>query len=478
MKTTIFQSDTYLRRDISLPLYRQIYQRFVKSITQGILQPEQRVPSIRTLSSELKVSRSTIELAYTLLIEEGYLEARGQAGTVVSSQIAGIHLKSPAILPPSEPETNNLSLFNGAASTQPQIYQLGLPALDLFPRKLWNTLIAKHIRLQSKQMFYPQATGYPPLQEAIASYLQLSRGISCAPQQVFITAGYRGALTLIGRTLLKPQDQVWLEDPCFPPGYHLLMQMGAEIVPIPVDQHGICVSFAQERAPDARLALVTPTHQSPLGVSLSMERRQALLAWAEQNNAFVIEDDYDSEFQYESRPQPSLASLRSENILYLGTFSKTLTPALRLAYLVVPPHLLPLFNTTCQIWHDGCPLLQQAVVADFIQEGHFTRHLRNMRTAYTQRRQIVTESLKHVFDTRLQFDIPASGLNLLARVEHHEDDIALAQRAREHQFGIAALSARSLGSDCGKGLLFGFANQTTQEEALKHAQNLQQCLYI
>lgn len=478
MKTTIFQSDTDLQRDISLPLYRQIYQRFVKAITQGILQPEQRVPSIRTLSSELKVSRSTIELAYTLLIEEGYLEARGQAGTVVSSQITDIHLKPPAILPPSEPETNNLSLFNGAASTQPQIYQLGLPALDLFPRKLWNTLSAKHIRLQSRQMFYPQATGYPLLQEAIASYLQLSRGVTCAPQQVIITAGYRGALNLIGRALLKPQDQVWLEDPCFPPGYHLLTQMGAEIVPIPVDQHGICVSFAQECTPDARLALVTPTHQSPLGVSLSMERRQALLAWAEQNNAFVIEDDYDSEFRYESRPQPALASLGSENVLYLGTFSKVLTPALRLAYLVVPSHLLPLFNATCQIWHDGCPLLQQAVVADFIQEGHFTRHLRNMRTAYTQRRQIVIESLKHVFGTRLQFDLPASGLNLLARIEHHEDDVALALRAREHQFGIAALSARSLGSDCGKGLLFGFANQATQEEALKHAQNLQQCLRI
>ncbi|PHM57534.1 GntR family transcriptional regulator [Xenorhabdus hominickii] len=217
-------------------------------------------------------------------------------------------------------------------------------------------------------------------------------------------------------------------------------------------------------------------------------RRQALLAWAEQNHAFVIEDDYDSEFQYEGRPQPSLASLRSDNILYLGTFSKVLTPALRLAYLVVPPQLLPLFNATCHTWHDGCPLLQQAIVADFIQEGHFTRHLHKMRTAYAQRRQIVIESLKQVFDTRLQFDISAGGLNLLARLEHHEDDVALAQHAREHQFGIAALSARSLrsdslrsdslGADCGKGLLFGFANETTQEEALKHAQKLKKYLHI
>ncbi|PHM57533.1 PLP-dependent aminotransferase family protein [Xenorhabdus hominickii] len=255
MKTTIFQADEPLQHNTSLPLYRQIYQRFIQAITQGILQPDQRVPSIRALSSELRVSRSTVESAYTRLIEEGYLEAKGQAGTVVSSQLTGIPLKSPAILLPPEPEVDHLSLFDSAALTQPLTYQLGLPALDLFPRKLWNTLTTKHIRLQSRHLFYPQSTGYPPLQEAIASYLQLSRGVICVPKQIFITAGYRDALNLIGRALLKPKDQIWLEDPCFPPGYHLLTQMGAEIVPIPVDQHGICVSLAQERAPNARLAL-------------------------------------------------------------------------------------------------------------------------------------------------------------------------------------------------------------------------------
>ncbi|MDC9582934.1 PLP-dependent aminotransferase family protein [Xenorhabdus sp. PR6a] len=203
-----------------------------------------------------------------------------------------------------------------------------------------------------------------------------------------------------------------------------------------------------------------------MGVTLSMARKQALLAWAEQNRALIIEDDYDSEFLYDHRRQPALASL-SNNILYIGTFSKVLTPALRLAYLVVPPDLSSIFNATCHAWHDGSPLLQQAIVTDFMQEGHFSRHLRKMRALYAKRRQMVIESLDQVFGSRFKFDIPIGGLHLLAK---------LAQHARQYGFGIAALSSRSLNADCGKGLLFGFANEPTPEAALNHAKNLQTCL--
>ncbi|MBD2795509.1 PLP-dependent aminotransferase family protein [Xenorhabdus sp. 18] len=474
MKTTIFPVNKPLQHNSALPLYRQIYQRLMQAINQGILKPGQRIPSIRTLSSELHVSRSTVESAYTRLLEEGYLEARGQAGTVVSPRLADTPSPPATQIFPVSDETD-LSLFDSAALTQPLTYQLGLPALDLFPRKLWNTLTAKQIRLQSRHMSYPQSAGYPPLRETIAAYLQLSRGINCTPQQVFITAGYRGALSLIGRAVLKPQDQVWLEDPCFPPSYHLLTQMGAEIVPVPVDQNGINVATGKTLAPNARFALITPAHQSPLGVTLSMARKQALLAWAEQNRALIIEDDYDSEFLYDHRRQPALASL-SNNVLYIGTFSKALTPALRLAYLVVPPNLLSHFNTTCHAWHDGCPLLQQAIVTDFMQEGHFSRHLRKMRAIYAKRRQMVIESLDQVFGSRFKFDIPIGGLHLLAKLAQHEDDAALAQQARKYGFGIAALSSRSLNADCGKGLLFGFANEPTPEATLNHAKNLQTCL--
>ncbi|MDX7999930.1 PLP-dependent aminotransferase family protein [Xenorhabdus sp. Reich] len=476
----MFQTNEPLQHHISWPLYRQIYQRFIQAINHGILKSGQRIPSIRALSSELHVSRSTVESAYTLLLEEGYLEARGQAGTVISPQLPDTSPPSAIQIPTASDETD-LSLFDSASLTHPLIYQPGLPALDLFPRKLWNTLTTKHIRLQSRHMSYPQPEGYRPLRAAIAAYLQLSRGINCSPQQVFITTGYRGALNLIGRTLIKQQDQVWLEDPCFPPSYHLLAQMGVEIIPVPVDQNGMNVAIGKILAPSARFALITPAHQSPLGVALSMTRKQELLAWAEQNKALIIEDDYDSEFLYDNRRQPALASLISNNALYIGTFSKVLTPALRLAYLVVPPHLVSHFNVICHTWHDGNPLLQQAIVAEFMQEGHFSRHLRKMRALYTKRRQMVIESLNQVFDTRFQFDIPIGGLHLLAKLAHYEDDVALAQHARQHGFGIAALSPRGLGAgglgdDCSKGLLVGFANETTPETALSHAKKLRKCL--
>ncbi|PTU72341.1 PLP-dependent aminotransferase family protein [Chromobacterium haemolyticum] len=464
-------------QDDALPLYRQVYQRFIQAISQGSLTPGQRVPSIRALASELQVSRNTVELAYELLIGEGYLEARGQAGTVVSPRLAEVRMQQPRPADAPAPRPAGLSLFDSASDWQPLPYQLGLPALDLFPRKLWASLNTRQLRLQNRFLSYPQPAGYGPLREAIAAYLHLSRGLDCSPQQVFITAGYRGALNLIGRTLLRPLDQVWIEDPCFPPSRHLMAEMGAELVPVPVDRDGMQVAAAKERAPHARFALVTPAHQSPLGVSLSLVRRLELLAWAEHNNAFIIEDDYDSEYRYDGRPQPALASLgANDNVLYVGSFSKVLSPALRLAYLVVPKPLLTRFNAACHTWHDGCPLLNQGVVVDFMQEGHFIRHLRKMRSAYAQRRELVIASLRHEFGERMSFDVPACGLHLLARLNRSEDDIALAQRAKRERFGIAALSARALEADCGKGLLFGFANVATPEQAAQQARNLRLCL--
>ncbi|POZ63215.1 PLP-dependent aminotransferase family protein [Chromobacterium alticapitis] len=471
-----FYSSTVLQPGSELPLYRQVHQRFIRAIRQGILLPGQRVPSVRALASELQISRNTVEVAYDLLIGEGYLEARGQAGTVVSPNLNLERLqKQPEAGSASEapPRPANHSVYDAATHEKPLPYQLGLPALDLFPHKLWAGLNTRQLRLQSKMLTYPAPAGFQPLREAIAGYLHLSRGVDCSPQQVFITAGYRGAMTLLGRTLLRPMDEVWLEDPCFPPTRHLMAEMGAQLVPVPVDEEGMRVEEGKARALHARFALVTPAHQSPLGVSLSLKRRMELLAWAESHNAFVIEDDYDSEYRYDGQPLPSLSSLgASDNVLYVGTFSKVLSPALRLAYLVVPKRLVPRFNESCHTLNDGCPLLSQGVVVDFIKEGHFTRHLRKMRTAYAERRQMVIDSLLNEFGQRMNFSAPACGLHLLARLGSEEDDQLLAQRARERQFGVAALSARSMENDCGKGLLLGFANVATPEQAASLARGL------
>ncbi|KAB7632443.1 MocR-like pyridoxine biosynthesis transcription factor PdxR [Verminephrobacter eiseniae] len=484
MEKSSLHTLTALDCDKSMPLYRQVYQRFICAIKQDIFASGQRVPSIRALASELRISRNTVEVAYDLLIGEGHLEAQGQAGTIVSPVSPYLRTAMTHRTPGREindhktlARTGNDSLYDTASEIQPLPYQLGLPALDMFPHKLWSSLIAQQIRKQSRCLAYPHSAGHPQLREAIAAYLHISRGLDCTPEQVFITSGYRGSIGLIGRTLLRPLDQVWLEDPCFPPSFHLMSEMGAQLMPVPVDEHGLCVAEGRARAPHARFALVTPAHQSPLGVSLSLVRRLELLAWAEQNNSFIIEDDYDSEYRYDGWPLPVLASLGvNDNVLYLGTFSKVLSPALRIAYLVVPKPLIQQFNKSCPIVNDGCPLLIQGVIADFINEGYFSRHLKKMRTLYSERREMVIESLHMVFGDRLRFDAPACGLHLLARLDHAEDDLQLAQRAKRQQFGVAALSVRNIEAECGKGLLLGFANVSSREQALLQAHGLHQCL--
>lgn len=456
-------------------LYQQVYSRIVRSISQEALIPGQRVPSIRSLASDLRLSRNTVEIAYSMLVSDGYLESRGQAGTFVSRThpIRSLMDKSIQVINPPIQNTVHHSNLDKTLPRIPLAYQLGLPALDLFPQKLWGSLSSRQMRLQSKMLSYPTPSGYPPLRESICAYLQLSRGVDCSSEQVFITAGYQGALNLLGRTLMKHDDEVWVEDPCFPPSRHLLSQMGARLVPVRVDKEGIRVDDGKARAARAKFALVTPAHQSPLGVALSLKRRLALLAWANDNNAYIIEDDYDSEYCYEGRPLPALASLTNHgNVLYLGTFSKVLSPSLRLGYLVVPKSLITVFDDACHQLNGGCPILSQGVIADFMQGGYFARHLRRMRTAYAQRREMVIDSLTAEFGGRATFNAPATGLHLLARLAPDENDQLLAKRARDNGFGIAALSSRSIEHDCGKGLLLGFANVATPQQAASMARRL------
>ncbi|MCM2552327.1 PLP-dependent aminotransferase family protein [Burkholderia glumae] len=452
-------------------MYRQIYERFRRAIANGTYAPGARVPSVRNLASELQISRGTVELAYDLLIGEGYLVARGQAGTIVSPSLAPQQVRDS--LQRADTARPVARPYDAAMESSPPPFQLGLPALDLFPHKLWATLVTRQARVQSRLFAYPNPAGYQPLREAISAYLHISRGLDCSPEQVFVLPGYCGVIGLLSHTLLRPLDELWLEDPCFPPSRYLFAEMGARIVPVPVDKDGISVAKGRELAPHARFALVTPAHQSPLGVPLSLARRLELIAWAQQNNAFIIEDDYDSEFRYDGRSLPALASLvTTGNVLYVGTFSKALSPALRLAYLVVPKPLVARFNEACARLHDGCPMLIQGVTADFINEGYFARHLKKMRAAYSQRREMVIDSMRATFGGRMQYEDLPCGLNLLASLDDAEDDRLLAQRAKSRNLAVEPLSGRYIEAPPKKGLLLGFANVKSQEKALALAREL------
>ncbi len=375
------------------PFYRQIYDRFRGAIASGVLNPGDRIPSARALTKELGLARGTIEAAYSLLAAEGYIEARGQAGTIVSPSLKP-RMPVASLLLPSERSIT-------APSFRPDSvlpFQMGLPALDAFPRKIWARLSARSVRaMQPSDMTHPAVAGMPALRAQIAAYLQVSRGINCAPSQVFVTSGYRHTITLIAQSLLKAGDRIWLEDPGYPPTRELLGHMKMTAVPVPVDGEGMVVADGVKAAPRARAAVVTPAHQSPLCLSLSLPRRLALLDWATRNNAWIIEDDYDGEYRYVSRPLPALKSLdRDGRVLYSGTFSKVLFPSLRLAYLVVPETQVERFEEIMNVFAAGSSQLTQAIVTAFVTEGHFARHIQRMRKLYAERRNVTAAGLESV----------------------------------------------------------------------------------
>ena len=440
----------------SEPIYRQLYEHLRAAIASGSLKPGERVPAARALAKELGLARGTVDSAYSLLTGEGYLQARGQAGTVVTP---GISL-NPGPLPA-------LAAASPALPRLPAImpFQMGLPALDVFPRKTWAQISARCVRSATiEDMALPSDQGLESLRTAIAGYLQVARGISCTPSQVFITSGYRDSLSLIAHALLKPGEQVLVEDPGYPPTRQLLEALDIQAVPAAVDQDGM--ALPDDMGQGYRAAIVTPAHQSPLCVSLALPRRLQLLAWASRQQAWIVEDDYDGEYRYISRPLPALKSLdRDGRVIYSGTFSKVLFPGIRLAYLVVPEAQIGRFESISQIFRGGCPQLTQAIVASFMAQGHFARHIQRMRKLYGERRALTVRGLNNVLGEHVSIDANPGGMHLIMHLKGSQSDTALVQRMRQHGLFAEALSEWSQQHTPQSALLLGFANIQSQASA-------------
>jgi GntR family transcriptional regulator / MocR family aminotransferase len=274
-----------------------------------------------------------------------------------------------------------------------------------------------------------------------------------------VTNGYQDALGLIAEVLLDPGDKVWFEDPCYPLARAAFEATGATLVPVRVDAEGMRVTEGVAQARRARLAVVAPSHQSPLGVALALPRRLALLSWASANGAFVVEDDYDSEFRYQGRPLPALKSIdRNQRVIYAGSFSKVLFPSLRLGYLVIPEELMETFAQGCRRRHSGVSTLAQRAVTGFMADGHFVRHIRRMRGLYAARREALAEALAAVLGDRVKVDLKPGGMHLIARFADGVRDVASAKRAQAAGLAVEALSSRAIAHPCGQGLLLGFTN--------------------
>lgn len=466
--------DLQIDRTLELPMYLQICQRFKTAIEQGHLHAGDRVPAVRALATELNLARGTVEMAYRILTDEGYLQVRGAAGTIVSPSLP--QLAAPRPTAPVPGQTVSGVLDHDGKS--PKALQLGLPALDAFPRKVWNRIVAHRLRAsEPARLAYPDPAGYERLRERIATYLGVSRGVTCLPEQVFITTGLRNTLELTLSALSTAGDEFWFEDPGYILARPFLQNAGVKLMPIPVDENGVMVEEGKRLSPYAKFAMVTPSHQSPLGVTLSLERRMALLEWASKAGSWIIEDDYDSEFRYQGRPLPALKSLdRNDRVIYAGTFSKVMFPGLRLAYVVAPVSAVARFQAVAYNLNAGCPYLLQAGVADFIAEGHFSRHLKKMRLLYAERRAITQRVFQEVVGDRIRIDLRPGGLHMLAQLADHEDDVLIANRARELGLAMHPLSRWYINAKPLQGLLLGFANVIDEKDARRIAIKLKQAM--
>ncbi|MNU76641.1 HTH-type transcriptional regulatory protein GabR [compost metagenome] len=451
------------------PIYRQIYWRFRGAITEGVLAPGERIPAARALAKELGLARGTVDTAYSLLTAEGYLQSRGQAGTVVA---AGLNVRTS-----QSRDERALSPASSASLRQksPVLpFQMALPALDEFPRKIWAQIGARCVRATGiAEMANPSAHGLESLRNAIASYLQVARGISCQPSQVFVTSGYRNTLTLIVHALLQPGDRVLVENPGYSPTRQVLEYLQIGVQPVAVDQDGMQVAQAVNDSSGARAAVVTPAHQSPLCMSLSLPRRLQLLEWASREQAWIIEDDYDGEYRYVSRPLPALKSLdREGRVLYAGTFSKVLFPGIRIAYLVVPSAQVERFEQVAQTFLGGVPELTQAIVATFVTEGHFARHIQRMRKLYGERRIAAVKGLSNALGEHIHIDAQPGGMHLIMRLTRPQSDRALVERLLHAGIYAEALSECCIGPETHCGLMLGFANIDSQASAERLGQKI------
>lgn len=442
--------------------YKEIYTRYRQQILAGQLKPGDRVPAIRVLASELQVARKTVETAYEILIGEGYFVSQGAKGTRVNPdlQLAST-VKVPTAAPPLSP---NLPVIESKGELR-----LGIPALDEFPHKKWLLISGKAARsLRPEEMIMPPVMGYQPLREAIASYLNISRGLNCQPEQIFITSGYRANLRLILSVLAQPNDKVLFEDPGYFFGQQLLKRIAPNLHYVPVDRQGVDVDYLQRYHADARFAIVTPTHQSPLAVSLSLPRKHQLLAWAQQNSSWIIEDDYDGEFHYTRKVIPALKSLDVyDRVIYTGTFSKTMMPAMRIGYLVMPQETVTRFSELGEILETGLPLLPQKILAQFLSEGHFYRHIKKMRILYQQRRRMMLEAIEAIFPGLFEFELTDGGMHIVAFLQRGIQDTALAAIWRQHELYVRPLSSWYAQSQKRYGLVIGYTNIQSFEQAQK-----------
>lgn len=457
--------DLRLQASSATPLHSQIFEGIRAAVISGRLAPGVRVPSSRSLARDLGVARTTVIQALDGLIAEGYVVSTARSGVRVAPDlpVEGRWDRGP----PRDAQPLRLSQA-GRASIEgamgaprlgraPRAFRPGVPALDAFPMAIWIGAVARSQARASTSLLEGDPTGAPAFREAIAHHVRAARGVVCEPEQVFVTSGTGGGIEEVLRLLIDPGDPVWVEDPSYLGGPRAVVAAGGRPVPVPVDDDGLDVAAGIARAPHARAVLLAPSHHYPLGVTLTLSRRLALLDWAARTGAVILEDDYDSEFRHHGRPLTALQGLDTTgHVIYVATFSKSLFPGIRLGFVVVPRTMVEPLTRRRGLVGSPASALEQAAVARFIDEGHFGRHLRRMRLLYRERGEALVDALRRTCGGALSVPSPETGLQLCARLLIDTKDTHLRDAAAARGVEVAALSDYALGQAGPRGLVFGF----------------------
>lgn len=475
MKTDLAPFIPLSHANSAVPLYRQIYDSIQLAILNGEFESRMRLPATRLLAQQLGVSRMTVINAYEQLFAEGYLEGKMGAGTYVASQLPEEFLQTSGVredVRENGPKRRKIRLSNygkyirensakvleNQAAGMPIPFQHCLPAIDEFPFDIWSKITQRLQKYSYKSLDgFGDPAGFRPLREAVVSYLRSSRGVRCESDQIIITNGAQQALDLIGRVLLSPVDKVWVEDPGYLGAKDIFGATGAEIIHVPLDVEGFDLKKALETGTSAELVYVTPSRHFPLGITMSLQRRLGLLEWASDNDGWIIEDDYDSEYRYAGRPLASLQGLdRDGRVIYLGTFSKTIFSALRLGCMVVPPDMIDIFRTARSLTDQHSPVIEQTVLAEFISEGHFARHVRRMRTLYRERQEILIYEIEKKLGGLLEVSKADAGMQIVGWLPEGVCDKTISREAARHGLRAAPVSEYSVKPLDRGGLLLGY----------------------
>jgi GntR family transcriptional regulator/MocR family aminotransferase len=488
MAKTTSSFDLVVReRRTGTSLFQWVYDEIRLAILDGRLGRGRRLPSTRELARFYGVSRGTVVTAFEQLHAEGYLESNVGAGTYVNTQLPEdlLHAKRDAgAVVGAKKIKPSLSQFaqrlGQAAETRRQparAFRAAEAALDAFPITLWTQIASRRLQRATRTLLADvDPRGYRPLREAISNYLGTARGVTCTTEQVIILAGIQQGLELTARLVLDPGDPVWVEDPCFFGVTSMFNALAAKVIPIPVDLNGLDVEEGKRRCDQAKLAYVTPAHQFPLGVTMSLDRRLSLLDWAQHSGGLIFEDDYDSEYRYSGQPIPALQGLdQADSVIFAGSFSKVLFPSLRLGYLVVPPGLVEKFSAARYIMDRHSAVIDQAILCDFITEGHFGRHLRRMRELYASRLAVLRKSVQQKLGDVLTIPDTEAGVNTVGWLADGINAETVAQAAAERNVEVIPVKRFALQQKMPEGLLLGFG-AVDDRELLRGVEDLARAL--